>query len=138
MANRNLANGGKIFAMAVMPCIVNANITIGASGAVSSFTGGLISAVTQVSTGVYTISLQNNFSGLHAAIGSVQSPASGLSGIIAVEIQNAPNANITSLASPQITVKTLSDVDAVANPASGSVLSVVLYLSNSSIQIGGE
>lgn len=138
MANRNYASGGKIYSMGVKPVIVNANVTIGASGAVSSFTGAMINSVTQSSTGVYTISLSNNFSGLHMAMGSLQSPPSGLSGIVAVEIQNSPNTNVTSLPTPQITVKTLNSSDTLANPASGSVLSVMLYLSDSSIQIGGE
>lgn len=138
MANRNYASGGKIYSMGVKPVILNANITIGAAGAVTSFTGSMIAGVTLVSTGVYTISLQNNFSGLHYAAGAMQSPASGVSGIAQVEIQNAPNATVTSLTNPTLTIKTLSTSDTVAAPASGSVISVLMYFSDSSILIGGE
>ena len=138
MANRNYASGGRMYSMGVKPVIVNANITIGSAGAVTSFTGAMINSVTLSSTGTYVISLSNNFSGLHYAAGSMQSPASGVSGIVAVEVQNSPNTNITNLANPTLTVKTLSASDALANPASGSVLSVIMYLSDSSIQIGGE
>ncbi len=138
MANRNFASGGKIYSMGVKPVILNANILIGASGAVTSFTGAMIQSVTLSSTGVYLITLANNFSGLHFASGSMQSPSSGVSGIVAVEIQNAPNTNVTNLTTPTLTVKTLSSSDALANAASGSTLSVLMYFSDSSIQIGGE
>lgn len=122
------------------PALVTASITIGASGAVSSFVGATVQSVTTSATGVYTITLQpqTSFPSLYFAAGSMQSPASGLSGIVAVEIQNAPNASVANSTGAVLTVKTLSASDALAAPAAGSVLNVLMFFSNSSIVIDGE
>jgi hypothetical protein len=136
MANRNFANGGKMYAMHVMPTMINANILIGSTGAVTSFTGPMVSSVTRTSTGIYVLHLANNFNAVIFAHGSVSSPVSGLSGISTVEIQNAPSTSIQSLATPTITVKVLDHTGAVADPASGSTVSVLVIANNSSIKAG--
>jgi len=136
MANRNFASGGKIYMMHVSPVLVDCTIQIGASGVVTSFTSSLVASVAHTSTGVYTITLQDPYSSVLSISGSMQSPASGLSGIVAVEGQNAPNTNISSLTAPTIAVKTLSDADALADPASGSALTVLMLLSNSQTKVG--
>ena len=140
MSNRNYASGGKIYSMHVKPVMVTASITIGASGAVSSFVGSMVKSVALSSTGTYLITLQaaTNVTRLYFASGSLQSPASGLSGISTVEIQNAPNASVATSSGGVLTVKTLSDTDTLANPVSGSVLNVMMILSDSSVIIGGE
>lgn len=136
MANRNFASGGKIYSMHVSPVMVDCQIIVGASGAVSSFIGNLVSSVSLTSTGLYLITLQDPYSSVLAVIGSAQSPSSGVSGIVAVEAANAPNTNISTLGGGSLSIKTLSDSDAVANPASGSVISVLMYLSNSKTPAG--
>lgn len=138
MANRNWASGGKIYSMHVSPVILDTTILIGAVGAVTSIVGSAIASVTRSSTGIYVIHMQDNYSGLYSAIGSMRSPPAGLSGILAVECQNAPNSAVQSLAAPSLTIKTLDAAGALADPASGSSVSVIMYLSNSSVQIGGE
>ena len=138
MANRNWASGGKIYSMHVMPVMIDTTVTIGAAGAVTATKGPIVSSVTRMSTGVYKINLTNNFMGVFSSSGSMQSPSSGLSGILAVETQNSPNTGITSLTAPSITVKTLDAAGALANPASGSSINVLIIVSNSSIQISGE
>ena len=138
MANRNYVSGGKIFSMHVSPVFLDCTVQIGAAGAVSSFTGSTIKSVVLVSTGIYKINLMDNFSGLYAAMGSMQSPASGLSGVSTVEVQNAPNASVSVLATPSLTVKCLAPAGTVVAPASGSALNVLIFLSNSSIKIQGE
>ena len=140
MANRNFMSGGKLYSMHAMPVMVTATAQIGASGVVSSFVGSMVKSIVRVSAGTYKITLdtQTNFTRLFAAMGSVQSPASGLSGTPDVEIQNAPNASVSLPAGAQLTIKTLNAAGALADPAVGSAINVLLMLSNSSIVIGGE
>lgn len=134
MANRNFANGGKIMAMHVGPVLANTNITIGSSGAVASFIGTLTSSVTRVSTGIYKINLADPYFGHLFSSGACQSPVSGLSGIATIEIQNAPSTSVAVFATPSLTVKCLDITGAVADPASGSVVSILSLLSNSSVK----
>lgn len=134
MANRNFANGGKVFAMHVSPVLANVNITIGASGAVSSFVGTLSSSVTRISAGLYQINMTDPYVIALFASGAMQSPVSGVSGIVAVEIQNAPSSTITAAGGQHLQVKCLNASDALTDPASGSVLSLLLLLNNSSVK----
>lgn len=140
MANRNWASGGRIYSMHVSPVIINATAAIGASGAVSSIVGSGVLSITHVSTGLYRITCMpnTNFSRLYFAAGSMQSPASGLSGIMQVEIQNAPNTSVATAAGAILSVKCLDVTGALANPASGSSLNVLMLCSNSSVVIDGE
>lgn len=140
MANRNWASGGKLYSMHVKPAMITATVQIGATGAISSFVGSAIQSVTRVSTGVYKFVMQpnTNFTRLYFASGTMQSPASGLSGIAQVEIQNAPNASVSPVTNPSITVKTLNSSGVLADPANGCALNVLFILSESSILIGGE
>lgn len=134
MTNRNFANGGKLFAMHTMMVMANTNITIGATGAVSSFVGTLTNSVTRISTGIYQINLADTYNGHLFSAGSAQSPVSGLSGIASIEIQNAPSTSVSTFGSPSITIKCLDNTGVVANPASGSVISLMSMLSNSSVK----
>lgn len=133
MANRNFANGGKVFSMSAAPVMVASNILIGAAGAVSSITGSsMISSVQHLSTGVYKINLKDSFFSMLSAHGSAHSPAVGLSGIMAVEIQNAASASVSaSVAS--LTIKTLDAAGALADPASGSIIDILAIMNNSSV-----
>lgn len=138
MANRNYVSGGKIYSMHVSPVMLDVTIAIGATGAVSSITGSTIASVTRISTGIYKINMQDNFSGLYSAVGSMQSPPSGLSGVLGIEIQNAPNAAVSLLSAPSLTIKTLDAAGALVDPASGSSIMCIMYLSNTSVKIGGS
>lgn len=126
--------------MHVSPVQITATIQIGATGAVSSFVGSAVQSVVRNSTGSYTIALQpqTNIARLISGQGSMQSPPSGLSGILGIEFQNAPNASVSSLVAPSITVKTLDAAGALADPASGSALNVQIIGNMSSVLIGGE
>ncbi len=135
MANRNWANGGKIMTMHVGPVYVTTNITIGATGAVSSNTStNVVTSVTRTSTGIYVLHLAETYNAAINIMGSVQSPVSGLSGISTIEPGNAPSTSVAA-ASPTITIKTLDAAGALADPASGSVVSIVALLNNSSVRI---
>lgn len=140
MANRNYASGGKLYSMHVKPVMVTTTAQIGAAGAVSSFVGSMVQSVVHVSTGIYTVKLQNltNFSRLYSAQASMQSPVSGLSGIMQIEIQHDPNTSVALSSGAALTVKTLDSTGALADPASGSALNVIMILSESSVLIGGE
>lgn len=119
--------------------MVTTTALIGASGAVTSYVGSMVQTVAKASTGVYTITMQTNtnFSRLYFASGSVQSPASGLSGVLAVEIQNNPNDSVDA-ATMTLTVKCLDAAGALVNPASGSSINIMAILSDSSVLINGE
>ncbi len=140
MSNRNYMSGGKIYSMHVKPVMLTATVLIGATGAVTSFVGSAIQSVTRISTGIYEITAQSqtNFTRLYSAQGSMQSPSSGLSGILAVEVQNAPNTSVATSTGAVMRVKTLDAAGALADPASGSSLNVMMMLSDSSVTIGGE
>lgn len=133
MANRNFANGGKIFSMSAAPVMVPTQVLIGAAGAVTSITGSaLISSVTHVSTGVYKINLKDSYFTLIAATASAHSPVSGLSGIMAIEVQNDASTSVAST-TPSLTVQTLDVTGAVADPASGSIIDIIAIMNNSSV-----
>lgn len=137
MANRNWASGGKIYSMNVSPAFINITVQIGAAGAVSSISGAAVASVTRMSLGVYKIKMQaqTSFPKLLSASSSMQSPSSGLSGILGVEIQNAPNASAATASGAELTVKTLDAAGALANPASGSALNVLMIFNNSSVTV---
>lgn len=136
MANRNFASGGKIYSMHVKPVMVNVNITIGASGAVTSFAGSMVASVVRTGTGLYKINMQaqSNLNTALNIIGSMRSPVSGLSGVTAVECQNAPTTSISNLAAPSIIVKTLAPAGTLVDPTSGSVISVLIMANDSSVR----
>jgi len=135
MANRNFPSAGKIYSNHTMPVAVDVAITIGATGAVSSIASAnsFVKSVVRTGTGLYTINLADPYQSLLMAVGSAISPVSGLSGVDSVETQNAPNSTITSLSAPSIGIKTLSPAGALVDPASGSTVTVLMYLSNSSL-----
>jgi hypothetical protein len=139
MANRNFASS-KLFSMHAMPVMITATAQIGASGAVSSFVGSAVASVVKMSTGVYKMKCQSqtDFSRLFAAQGSMQSPAAGLSGISTIEIQHDPNSSVAISDGAELTVKCLDAAGALADPASGSALNILMIASNSSVVIGGE
>ena len=138
MANRNWMSGGKIFSMHKDPVMLDCTITIGAAGAVASIAGACILSVTRTGTGLYQINLQDNYALLLGAHASMQSPAAGLSGIAAVEIQNNPSAAVAVLATPVMIIKTISPAGALADPANGSSINVIMMMSNSSLKIQGS
>lgn len=139
MANRNWLSQ-KLFSMHAMPVMLDCSITIGASGAVSSFVGSAIQSVTRNSQGIYTIKAQDqtNFRKLFVGLGSAQSPPSGLSGVSTIEIGNAPNTSVALSSGAEIVIKCLDAAGALVNPASGSVINAFMILSNSSVQVQGE
>lgn len=132
MANRNWSNGGRVYTMHVSPTIINTNITIGATGAVVSNTStSVVTSVTRLGTGIYRLNMAEPFNVMLYAQGSAQSPASGLSGVLAIEIQNAPTAAVKA---STLTIKTLDAAGALVDPASGSVISVMAMMNNSSVK----
>lgn len=140
MANRNWASGGKLYSMHVKPVLLDCTIQIGASGSVSSFVGSTIASVTKTGTGKYKIKAQpnTNFNKLYFAAGSAQSASGGLSGILGIEIQNAPNASVQIASGAELTIQCLNAAGAAADPASGSAINVLMILSDSSVTIQGE
>lgn len=139
MANRNWISQ-RLYSMHAMPVMITATVQIGASGAVSSFVGSAVQAITRTSIGLYKMKCQANtdFSRLYFAAGSPMSPPSGLSGVSTVEIQNAPNASVSVSGAGEISFKCLDAAGALVDPASGSALNLFMIASSSSVVIGGE
>lgn len=136
--NRNFPNAGKIYAMHVSPVMVTCNVVIGASGAVTSFSQAtMIKSVAHTSTGIYTVTMQpfNNVNGVIAPLASMQSPVSGLSGVLGIEFGNAPSTTMAVSATPTIVMKCLDPAGALVNPASGSTISMMVICNNSSVKI---
>lgn len=133
MANRNFPASGRMFSAHVMPVLLDAQIVIGAAGAVASFVGPFIQSVTQSAAGQYTIVLQDNYASLLVVMGNMQN-AAGASAIQSIQ-QLGPMVNS---ASPQssgasIVIETVS-AGVATNPASGAQINVALLLNNSSVQ----
>ena len=137
MANRNFASGGKLWSMHAYPVHVSCTFQIGAAGAVGAMVGAMVQSVTRSSQGIYSIQLQPQavFPKLLCANGSAQSASGALSGISAIEIGNAPNAQSVN---GIIIIKTLNEAGALADPANGSAINLSAIFSNSSVVIGGE
>lgn len=76
MANRNYP-ASRIFGFHLLPVRLDLSIVIGSTGAVSSFTGKGIAAVTRLSAGVYRIQLQDNYSAFLTSKSFIQSPVTG-------------------------------------------------------------
>jgi len=61
---------------------------------------------------------------------------SGLSGVLAIECQNAPQpalASYSAIQGGQVSIKCLDAAGALVDPASGSVITFLMFLSNSSV-----
>lgn len=76
MANRNFPCN-KLYQFDVMPVMLSARANIGASGAVSSISGGGVASITRMAPGTYQVQLQDNYSFMHLAMGDVGLVGSG-------------------------------------------------------------
>jgi hypothetical protein len=118
--------------------MIDCTIQIGAAGAVSSFTGTLVSSVTKTATGTYKITLSDNYMKVLAASGMMQSAPSTLSSVASIEMQNAPNAAISPLTAPSVTIRTLDTGGAPVSPTPSSAVNVIILASNSSVTLPNE
>ena len=134
MANRNFASGGKIYAMHIKPVLLDCQIVLGASGAVSSFSGQLIQSVTKSATGTYSIVLQDNYATLLGIVNAAPKIASGTSNIDAVEqVGSMVNSSNPASSGASITIQTLNPSGVVANGTSGAQINFLIYLNDSSV-----
>lgn len=104
--------------------------TIGASGAVSSFSGYGISSIVKESTaGQYTINLSDNFNSLKM----VNALVKNASGIPASPIMGLVSEQVSDVSAPKLVVQ-FSDVEtpAATNPAADDVIFFHITLKNSS------
>ena len=139
MANRNFMSS-KMFSRHAMPVLVTATAQIGATGSVASIVGSMVQSIVRSSQGVYKMKLQagTNFSRLYSAQASAQSPASGLSGVLGIEIQHDPNTSVAIVDGAELTIKCLDAAGALVDPASGSAINIMMIASNSSVIVDGE
>lgn len=129
MANRNFQSM-RIYNHHIAAVMIDCTIRIGTSGAVTGFTGSLVKSVTHASTGVYVITFQDPYMKMLASQGMMQSAPSTLSGIMAIEMQNNPNATVVQPTN-DVTIHTLNSGGSNADPVTGSAINVMMILSNS-------
>lgn len=139
MANRNYASGGKIYSMHVKPVLIDVKITIGAAGAVASFSGAMVQSVVRTSTGLYKIKMQaqTSFAKVYSVQATMQSPAVGLSNVTKVEVQNLPSSTMSINSGGELTIKTVV-AGALGDPTAGSAISVLVIASDSGVLLPGE
>lgn len=133
MANRNY---NRVQALEKEVKLVYASIVIGAAGAVGTVKG-LASAVKETADGQYTITLQDKYDRLLGSnAGIVAATATNVAAIQVLENPSTFQADFKSTAT--YTIQCLDFAGAEVNPASGSVLSIVLHVRNSSVQAGND
>lgn len=77
MANRNFPQN-KTFGFHLLPARIRGSITIGSTGAVSSFSAPGVNTITRMGTGVYRIQLQDNYASfLHANFSMIGQSVTG-------------------------------------------------------------
>jgi hypothetical protein len=108
------------------------SLVIGAAGAVSTVKGGGIKAITKTGTGKYEIEFEDKWSRYldgHAGIVSAAAP-----NIAMVYVKGNPATLQADIASTKkLTIECLDFAGAAANPASGTVLSLVSVFRKSSV-----
>jgi hypothetical protein len=132
MANRNFPSQ-RIFSFNVMPVMIHARASIGASGAPTliAATSQGVKSIVRNSTGNYTITLQDGFNtDLHVRAQLRAVSATVGSGIMAVEVVSVTQANTGAT----INLICINAAGSLADPASGSQLGVLAIMSNSSLQ----
>ena len=114
-----------------MLTMIDLQVTLGAVGAVASFSGNGVSNVVKNADGRYTATLRQPF---NAYIGSmsqmIAATAGTASGVSTVELTGIPD---TAVRSSSVSFQTLNNAGVVANGTSGSKLSISLLLRNSSV-----
>jgi hypothetical protein len=97
----------------------------------------LSAAVKEVADGQYTITLQDRYDRLlGSSAGIVAATATNIAAIQVLENPSTFQSDFKSTAS--YTIQCLDFTGAAANPASGSVLSILLHVRNSSVTAGND
>ena len=108
---------------------IYAKITIGALGAVASYSGKGVSAVTKLATaGQYQIALQDNFNMLLDADVMVVSST----GISAAPLVGIKTDSVSSASAPLLVIQMANVAGAATAPASGEILYVRICVRNAS------
>ncbi len=114
-----------------MMTLVDCRILIGATGAVTSFSGNNIQNVVRDNTGLYTITMKQPYNAFLGMSQAMIAPVAGTgSGINTIEATGVPN---TTVQTSTISIQTLDGSNAVANPASGSTVLLQIMVRNSSV-----
>lgn len=146
MANRNFP-AQRIFGMHMAPVRLDGTILIGSSGAVTSFTGIGIAAVTHDGTGVYKIQMQDNYASflmmntkmIGTVTGSAIDPNGGVVGTL-YQITTVGTTNWVTAGIPSGITATVGQVFALAAAPTAATGRVKLYLPSAitSVQPAGN
>lgn len=120
----------------MMPVRIGGRITIGASGAVASSPAAStgIASVTRISAGRYRITLQDGYSALLSARGSMECVnATTASGIMTVELLGSSVA-ISTQTGGTLDLICFNSSGVATDPANGSAIRFDIWCNNSSVQ----
>lgn len=106
-------------------------VSIGAAGAVSSFSGKGISSVTRLSTGRYQVTLSDRYNSLLFASAIAHDPDISGSNKGVTPRLYAVNVNTTT---PNIVIQMVESADTPRDPFDGTTLYVTAKLRNSSVE----
>jgi hypothetical protein len=132
MANRIFDT---VLALQKQIAILDAEVTIGSSGAVTAIKGSGIASVANTGTGLFTVTLEDSYNKL-LSLESVILSASA-NAICTVQIASVtPDVNLKS--AKTLAIRTLDFAGAAANPASATVIKLLITLRKSSVKGKGE
>lgn len=130
MANRNFPSQ-RIYNMHMMQVQLDAQLTIGASGAPTVTQALGISSITRISAGRYRVLLQDPYVKIVSLGVIMQTNGASASGVGAVELRVSDVANA---AAPSFDIQCFDNSSAAVDPANGSGMIIRVSLSNSSVQ----
>lgn len=130
MANRNFPSQ-RLYSMHMMQVQLDAQVTIGASGAPTVTQALGISSISRISAGRYRILLQDPYVKIVSMGVMMQSNGATASGVIAVELRDS---SVSTASAPSFDIQCFDASGVAIDPISGSGMIIRVALSNSSVQ----
>lgn len=114
--------------------ILYASMVVGSTGAVGTVKGDL--SIVRTGVGAYTITMTDSYYKLlYSSSGFISSTGSG---IAVVEISTSPATLQASFKAKVYSIQCYSFAGVAADPAAGSVMSIVQHVRNTSVSIGND
>jgi hypothetical protein len=114
--------------------ILYASMVVGSTGAVGTVKGDL--SIVRTGVGAYTITMKDAYDRLmYSSAGFVSATGSG---VASVEISTSPATLQASFRAKVYSIQCYDFAGAAADPASGSVMSIVQHVRNTSVSIGND
>lgn len=130
MANRNFPSQ-RLYSMHMMQVQLDAQVTIGASGAPTVTQALGISSITRISAGRYRILLQDPYVKILSLGICMQSNGATQSGVFACELRSS---SVSTASAPSFDIQCFDAAGSAVDPIDGSGMIIRVALSNSSVQ----